>query len=157
MSHAHADTTDAPAYENLPTKTGLNRGSPEWVNAHIDMVLTVPEPGQEWRSYDIIEHPEQFESVAIDLPSRFQYRVRKMADVGAVKRLRLYKEELRSYVYETNEQVYRYAERVQRDRDTLPCGHGSGFETIEAGERYACGFEYCDAEYSRETIEAVYR
>lgn len=156
MSHAYDTTTDVQhASENRPRKTGLDQGAPRWVDSHLDLILELPEPGQDWLSKDFVESPEQFRSVRDDIQYDIIHRLAKMQRVGVIRKVQVVDEKNGTHSWRTDRQVYRYAERARDELNSLPCGHVSGFRTITAGEEYECGYRYCEEQYPREVIAEV--
>jgi len=130
-----------------------------YVQRHLDLVLALPEPGEKWR--------------AIELREKFGEDIRQ--HIGTLSQKNVIEKVERVYVpgesdpeqfeqnphaawfWETNLRAVTRAEKIRRGKDTLPCGHRSGFKTVdvEAG-RYACQFEWCDKIYNEETIRDVF-
>lgn len=137
------------------TDDTLSSSTSPWLTAHIDHVLSLPEPGVEYTKREAVdEHgtPEHvvYHSRAVSTTHGV------MEPVGRTERGR---GEGGSYwveVWRTNREKYTVAKRYREGRATLPCGHRSGFETVAAGERYECGFVACSKTYGRETVAEVF-
>lgn len=135
------------------TADTLSGGTAPWLTAHVDHVLALPEPGVEYTKREAVSEHGTPESVIFD--SRALGRHNVLRKVGRARRPGV----AGSYLVEvwtTDAAKYRAAERHREGRATLPCGHRSGFETVAAGERYACGFKACERTYGRETVAEVF-
>lgn len=122
-----------------------------YVSAHADLIALLPSPGESWTRFDLAETDaaavlvEHFPSVAQPLKAHGVLNRQRITHAGGTDMV----------VWQTNAPSYRLAEQLRAQRQQLPCGHRSGFDTIERG-RYRCGFRWCDAEYGREAVAEVF-
>lgn len=135
--------------------------SHNWLTNYADLVLELPKPGIEYRFYDLVEKSDGYEGVRDDLPEEFSYERSRLKRAGAIKALRkesTWPENTTYTIYETTRKAYNMAKFQREHSETFPCGHRSGFQTIDADEGvYACGYEYCDETFDRKTVEKVMR
>ena len=142
------------------SKTQLHAGpktpgqvqAPSFVQAHVDLVLMVPEPDDTWLSEELPERPD----VPTAMAQAFSDVVQLLMAHGVIEHVRLeYNDEGKDMVrWRTDDASFQYAQRLDADRQTLPCGHRAGFEN--RGDGYECGFRYCTATHDRETVSEVF-
>ena len=137
--------------------TGKPRGTANWVATNVDIILELPEPGQEWVMYDLLWHPEAFDTVRADLPERFLRYNHTLLQNGVIHQVgTTVRNDKERNVYETDQQAYEYVEAIKETREELPCEHKAGFETVDAGETYVCGYEFCEDVHDAAAIRQVY-
>lgn len=133
--------------------------TPDWVRGHWELILELPEPGQEYRFESIIRHSEEFPTVRDDLPKAFLSAQSELRERNIIERQEYhYNPDLQHgyYLWETAEEVYEYAKDYSERVETYPCDHSAGFVTIDADEGiYECGYRFCSMTHDRETVESV--
>jgi len=153
--------TVAQATTNLETTL---RERQDFVRVNRDLILTLPGPDYEWDWESLTDHPDASPSIT-DSKLEPKRELLKNNDIirksGELKKQK-WKGTYVVNTWSTARDAYDYAQALRKaDRargDLYPCGHSSGFRTVdaEAGE-YECGFDYCDEIYDRETVESVIR
>lgn len=134
---------------------GTNSDATAWTAAHIDLVLSLPAPGEQYLWHDLkqADNGLEFDSRTDYVQKLRSYKAVKLVDVvhrrGAWLRL-----------WETNADLYEFAKSLRAEQDTLPCteqGHAGGFRTVDADAGvYECGVEWCTERYDRETVSEVF-
>lgn len=134
------------------TKSPAEVQNTMFAHAHTDLVLALPEPGREYLWEEVAERVPAIGN------NHWNYQQR-LQNHNAIKKHHTERHNDTEYaVWETDEHLYRYCERLAATRPSgLPCGHRSGFTTIDADAGvYECGAEWCDARYDRDTITEVF-
>ena len=140
------------------TETVSDQFSKSWVRKHVDLVLELPEPGQKYRAEAVVREPEKFPAVRNDIPLHFRHTLNKLDENHVMRQQEWYynKEESNGYyLWETDRESYELAKKVRKGQETYPCGHSSGFRTIEAGEVFECKYEFCDERFGPEEVRRV--
>lgn len=141
-------------------ETVSDQFSKSWVRKHVDLVLELPEPGQTYRAEDVVREPEKFPTVRDDIPLAFRHSFNKLRENHVIRQQEYFYNSEESngyYLWRTDRESYELAKRVREDQETYPCGHSSGFRTIEAQQTYECLYEYCGEEPERFGPEEVRR
>jgi len=139
-------------------KSGLGPGYESYVSAHLDIVLELPPPGTTWLKRWLYDPPEWWAHGNSDLPERFRNRLKDLHGRGIVHVVGRFDPTgvKPRHIYLTDADVYRYAQFLDDHRETFPCGHNAGFETVDPDKGlYRCHYEFCDETFNRETVEEV--
>lgn len=91
-----------------------------------------------------------------ELPEETQLMLPRGSFNGAIEQVRREEgEHGLIYYYRIHPKIQGLVLDHLKHADTLPCGH-TGLQNLRDGG-YSCGVEVCDAEYSRETVEEVFK
>jgi len=135
---------------------GLTNGNVNWIRGKLDLITDLPKPGVTWTINDIVTSPNQFDSVSSNFDQTVTPLIRKAVENQVVRKVdRKQKHGRLRWRYEVIEDTYEWAQALHDGVASFPCGHVSGFETVTVDETYACGYEYCEQTYERETVAAV--
>ena len=122
-----------------------------FVSAHADLVAALPSPGQTWTRATLSET-----DASTGMIQHFPAVAQLLKAHTAIERVQISYERGTDMVeWRAHGPSYRFAQRGKRAREELPCGHRSGFDTVERG-RYRCGFRWCEREYGREAVAEVF-
>lgn len=131
----------------------------QWVENKVDLILELPKPGHEYRFENVARQSEQFEAVRDNLEMEFLDHFSTLKEKGVITKEQYYYNEEESegyHLWETSKEIYEYAKKIRNQRDTYPCGHSSGFRTIDPEKGiYECLYEHCDEQFGRAVVERV--
>ncbi len=137
------------------SETGRTPEVAGWARRHPDLILALPEPSETWTRREAVAE--------YGVPEDLIYRRRRLDQgtrvIRSVEMVPSREDGSLVHEYRTDRTLYEYAQRVASQRGAeLPCGHRSGFVTVDADRGvYECGFEYCSERYDRDVIEAVFQ
>lgn len=109
------------------------------INTHFNYLRDAPAPDRTYSAYEA--------------PKGIRHHRRKYIDAGIITVVDCTNDKHQSNIYRTDERAYASIQSKIRERDLLPCGH-AGF-TNNQGKGYGCGYEFCTARFSRETVEGL--
>lgn len=161
-----SQTEPVPSVEQARNELTIRSPSRQSViEKHADLVLSMPEPGQSW----LWQGLEVRESVPDEVtPANIEHHRARLKVHSIIEPIHeiyfTHPQGENSWikVWKTNPEAYRLARAVREARkrqgNAFPCGHSSGFTTIDADRGvYECGFEYCSRRFDRKTVEGVIR
>ncbi len=138
------------------TRSKIPHTERSWIDSHVDLILELPEPGIDYRFRDLWG-PKNVQGVRHDLPKTFVAYRQMLQQMRVIRKVNHVNTTDEMYsIWQTDADVWRYIQEKRDGQTTFPCGHLSGFETIDAdAEIYQCGYEYCHETFGRDTVEEV--
>lgn len=144
------------------TVTTNSKKTGNWALRNTELVLTLPPPEHEWAWYDLPDRPDTpdpFPEGFLEMLNTFKTN-NVIKKVGVTKTKRPNGSTDYRTLWSVVEEVWRFAAkehtRKLQSGETLPCGHRSGFVTLDSEKGvYECGYRFCEETYDREAIERV--
>jgi len=152
----------------MSSRTNTNTGSKKtggFVRRNPSLVLVLPPPSAEpWAWFDLPERwdtPDPFPEGYLDKRMVLQDNsvIREATAEPDLDEEEDWREKRRTR-WSVDERAWNAAvmhrkREIQAD-STFPCGHSSGFVTLDADAGvYECGYEFCSETFDRETVERV--